>query len=189
MAMTARLDKVKAVYCGHIESVKSETASLKLQNGFVGTVGGLLENADGTLEREIKVFEAPAGISATDLHLIYNPEINYDECHTKYNALSNFEGLDASNASRAYELVRNDMFSVSKDGLEGTPSDIVVGSYVVAKAASHKLEVITALTEDSTYGFTGIIRQIENIGTTTYVGENGQVARSNEWVVIEVLSN
>lgn len=182
MAGYARLDKVKSVYNGNIESVKHKQANLKIENGMVGVAGKLLEN-----EREIREFATPTAIS-DKLILIANDEINYKDSSATDRALEAFTGLTAEeSASRAYHLEKADVFSISKDMFTGT---VVKDKFVVAKAGSNKLEVLAgALTPSATYGFVGVIEGIEKFGTTVAVGQAGNISRPTELVVITVLQN
>lgn len=183
MGSIARLDKVSAVRNGHIESVKSADATLKLQNGFVGVAGALLDG-----EREVRAFEKPVDESAK-LVLIYNSEINYDESTRTTYALEAFEGLDANNASRGYTLERGDIFSVSADALTLIGSAPVKGNYLVAQANSHKLKEVATLDPAKTYGFVGKVGIVERFGTPTVVGQAGVIQRVTEFVVIDVIQN
>jgi hypothetical protein len=179
MASIARLDKVRSVYNGHIESVKAEDATLFLENGMVGVAGELVG-------REIRKFEAPTDERAK-LSLIYNPEINYDESNRTSYALEAFKGLDGFNASRAYELERGDIFSVSPDALTGVAPE--KGKFLVAKAGQHKLDVVDALDETKVYGFVGKVGGVEKFGTPTPVGQAGVIQRVMELVVVDVIQN
>lgn len=183
MGSIVRLDKVSSIRNGHIESVKSATASLKLQNGFVGVAGALAKG-----EREIRVFEKPSDESAK-IVLIYNPEINYDESTRTSYALEAFEGLDASVASRAYTIERGDIYSVSKDAITLASKDsLKEGNYLIPQAGSHLLKEVSALV-GTEKGFIGRIAGVERYGTPTVVGQAGVIQRVFELVVIDVIQN
>lgn len=183
MAGQVRLDKVRSVYNGHIESVKHATADKKIENGMVGVAGDLVAG-----EREIRALTAPTD-TKDKLVLIANDEINYKDGSQVDRAMSAFTGLTADEgASRAYHLESGDIFSVSKDMVVATAT-VEKGKYVVAKAGDLKLEAIESLTPETEYGFVGKIEAIEAIGTAIVVGQAGSIGRSNEWVVVTVVQN
>lgn len=170
-----RLDRIKSVYNGHIESV---VHNAELQNGFVVQIGGLSGG-----NRDLRTAVQPtAGAGA--LALIAAPEIVQSEYVKTDNALENFS-IPAGKATRAYFLERGDIFSVTVDGLTLLATDAVVGNYVVAQAGL-KLKEVAAVTTEL---FVGKIIQLETLGTTTVVGQAGAIARINKYVVIEVVKN
>jgi hypothetical protein len=171
----ARLDRVKAIYNGHIESV---VHNAELQNGFVVQVGGLVNG-----NRDLRSVVVPTA-GAGDLALIYHSEINPDETYRGNASLQNFS-IEAGKAARAYRLEKHDIFSVSYDGLTLIGTDPVVGNKVVAQAGLKLKEVASVTTEK----FVGDIIQLEQLGTTTVVGQAGAIARIIKLAVIEVLSN
>jgi hypothetical protein len=173
----ARLDRVKAIYNGHIESV---VHNAELQNGFVVVVGGL---KDGNRDlRSVVVPTAKCG----DLALIYHSEINPDESKRGNASLQNFS-IEAGKAARAYRLEKHDIFSVSYDGLTLLSTAPVVGNKVVAQTGLKLKEIATA--DLSTEIFVGDIIELEQLGTATLVGEAGVISRIIKLAVIEVLSN
>lgn len=181
MAGIVRLDKVRSVYNGHIESVKSDEPTLKLENGFVGVAGELVE-------REIRKLEKPVDESAR-LVLIYNSEINYDESTRTTYALEAFTGLDANNASRGYHLEKGDIYSVSPDMIDAIGAKPAKGNYLVAQAGSYKLKEVASLDDLKTYGFVAKVAGIEQFGTPTVVGQAGVIQRIMELVVVDILQN
>ncbi|WP_310877156.1 hypothetical protein [Priestia megaterium] len=175
-----RLDKVRSVYDGHLESLRHET--LDIDNGSVVMVGDFLEG-----EREVRkaVVPATATIDTTPLVLVSAPEINYSEYRTVDGALGAVTN-EKQFPFRAYRLEKGDIFSVSKDALTLIGASAVNGNYVVAQNGSVKLkETATKGTEK----FVGKIVATEAIGTATFVGANGSVGRVTELVVIEVIQN
>lgn len=170
-----RLDRVKSIYNGHIESI---VHNAELQNGWVAQVGGL---KDGN--RDLRTAVQPtAGAGA--LVLIAAPEIVKSEYVKTNNALENFTN-EAGKAVRAYHLERGDIFSVTVDGLTLLGANPVVGNYVVAQAGFKLKEAASVTTE----AFVGKIIEVETLGTSTVVGQNGAIARINKYVVIEVVKN
>jgi hypothetical protein len=181
MANIVRLDKVRSIYNGTIESVKSDDTALFLENGFVGVAGELVG-------REIRKFEKPADESAK-LVLVYNSEINYDESTRTSYALEAFKGLDGNNASRAYHLEAGDIYSVSPEAIDAIGAKPVKGNYLVAQAGSHKLKEIASLDPATTYGFVAKVGEIEKFGTPTNVGQAGVIQRVMELVVVDIVKN
>ena len=172
-----RLDKVKATKVGNIFSVVKDEGIL--ENGMVGAIGDLIEG-----DRELRTFEIPT--VEDSIALVYHPEINYDESRISKNALENFfvpEGQPA----RAFELVKNDIYSVSKDMIGALATNVVVGNHLVVDGTTHLLKEIA--TPVGTEKFVAKIIDTEQIGTSTTVGQAGVISRIVDFVVIEVLSN
>ncbi|OAO82588.1 hypothetical protein [Anoxybacillus flavithermus] len=175
-----RLDNLKAVYTGHIFSVK---APEELQNGFVGHLGGFVSG-----EREVRTLEKPTttSIEQKGLVLIAHSPINYDETRMANASEQNYK-IAQDEVVRAYELNEHDIFSVTKEGIDLIGSDPVVGNYVIAQNKSFKLKEVSTL--NGKEAFVGKIVAKETVGTTTVVGANGTVGRVLEYVVIEVIKN
>ena len=180
----ARLDKVRSVYTGHIESVVNNDEVL--QNGMVCMVGDLV-----TDERELRTAVKPitAKLSTDPLVLVAAPEVRYEEYLKSDNALELF-ATPAGTPARAYHLEKGDIFSVTEDMVDAIEYDAPeVGKYVVAQNDSFKLKEVEDYTDEV---FVGKVIQLETIGTTTYVGSvagGPQIGRTNNLVVIEVLKN
>ncbi|MEK5036307.1 hypothetical protein MKY96_33180 [Paenibacillus sp. FSL R7-0302] len=172
-----RLDRVRAVYNGNIESVVYNAGVL--QNGFVGIAGGYATAAD----RELRTLVQPTA-GAGNLVLIYSPEIVKSEYVKTDNALENFS-IPAGTAARAYRIEANDIYSVTTDGLTLIGAEPVKGNYLVADNG-FKLKEVTAHTTEK---FVARILDIEVLGTTTVVGQAGAISRINKYVVIEVIKN
>lgn len=175
-----RLDNVKAVYTGHIFSVK---APEELQNGFVGHLGDFVNG-----EREVRNLEKPTkdSIDKKGLVLIAHSPINYDESTMASASEQNYK-IEVGKVVRAYELHEHDIFSVTKEGINLIGANATVGNYVVAQDGSFKLKEVATLT--GTEAFVGKIIAQEVVGTTTVVGANGAVGHVLEYVVIEVIKN
>jgi len=136
--------------------VKTETA---IDNGNVLKVGALMAG-----EREIFEGTAPAANDAlTDIVLIASPEVMYDE---RKRNLDEFENV-AGKACRGYRLHKGDIFSLTKDALDGVASP-AVGDIVELKAGL-KLNVVAAGT-GATSGSTvvGKIIAKDVVGRYTY---------------------
>lgn len=175
-----RLDKVRSVYNGHIDSVVNQTTDL--ENGMVGLVGDLVAG-----ERELMTFNAPTGATDKGISLIAANEIVYSQFRLTDNALENFY-IPAGTAVRAYSIERGDIFSVSFPVMTAIANNTPVkGNYVTLQANSFKLKEVATLA--GTEGFTGKIIDTEVWGTTTVLGQAGSIARITNLAVIKVLSN
>lgn len=133
--------------------VKTPTA---IENGNVLKVGGLLDG-----EREIHEGVVPAaGDALSDIVLIASPEVMYDERKRNLDEFIN----EADKPCRGYHLHKGDVFSVTKDALDGAATP-AVGNIVELKAGT-KLNVAATLTANSTQ--VGTIIAIDVVGRYTY---------------------
>jgi hypothetical protein len=171
-----RLDRVRSVYTGHIDSVVYNAGVL--QNGMVGKAASLVSG-----ERELRTLTVPAAGDG-GLVLIASPEVNYSQYVQTDNALENFS-IPAGKPARAYHLEAGDIFSISYDVLSMIGTDPVVGNSVVAQAGLTLKEVASVTTEK----FVGKIIAVETIGINIPMGQAGSVGRINKFAVIEVQYN
>lgn len=96
-----------------------------IENGNVVTLGDFIEG-----EREVKKATAPtATTKLKDLFLVASPEVVKNK---EYYGLGDFIN-GAGEIIRCYRFVTGDIFSVSKEALDGTA---VKGQYVVAQAGT-----------------------------------------------------
>lgn len=172
-----RTDRVKATKNGHIHSVVYEEGIL--QNGFLGVLGGF---KDG--ERELREIKKATDTSAPAV-LVAHPELRYEQYKMTDNALNKFF-VEAGEPARAYELVREDIFSVSIDMIKAIDEKPVKGNVVVLEAGSFKGLEATNFTNEA---FVAQIEDIEQTGTMRVVGEAGSIGRTNEMVVLRVIRN
>lgn len=136
--------------------VDTETA---IENGNVLKLGSLIDG-----EREIFAGSAPAANSSIkDIVLVATPEVMYDERKKNLDEYIN----EAGKACRGYRLHSGDIFSVTKEALDGAAAP-AVGDVVELKAGT-KLNVVAAGT-GATSGSTvvGKIHHIENAGRYKY---------------------
>ena len=130
-----------------------------IENGNVVLLDGL-----ETGSREVYKGATPAANSALkDIVLIATPEVIYDE---RKRNLTDFRN-EAGRIARGYHLHVNDIFSVTKDALDGAATP-AVGDVVELKAGT-KLNVVaaaTGLTSGSTQ--VGTIVDINTVGKLTY---------------------
>ena len=116
---------------------KTDTA---IENGNVLKVGTLIEG-----EREIRVgTKVSAGDDLKNIVLVASPEVMYDE--RKHN-LDEFIN-EAGAAARGYRLHNGDIFSVTKEALDGKASPEV--DDIVELKAGTKLNVAATATSGST---------------------------------------
>lgn len=123
-----------------------------IDNGSICAVGALEQN-----ERESHVYsDVPAGTDLSELVLIAAPEVIRDT--TGHKDVRDFYNK-AGTCIRGYYLLPNDEFSVSVDGIEGSPA---VGKTVGLAANTHKLKV------DATDTVIGVITHTEQKKYVTY---------------------
>lgn len=133
----------------------SETMT-DIDNGNVVALNGLEDNT-----REVYIGVTPAAnTELTKVVLVASPEVMYDE---RLRGLENFYN-EAGKIARGYYLHTNDIFSVTKDALDGAAKP-EVGNVVELKAGT-KLNVAESLTEGSTQ--VGEIIDINVVGRYTY---------------------
>lgn len=133
-----------------------------IENGNVLKVGLPIQNADGSYEREIRVGATPAaGDSLDEIVLIATPELLYDE---RLKALDDFRNEADGKPARGYRLHNGDIFSVTKNALDGAATP-AVGNIVELKAGT-KLNVAASLTANSTQ--VGVITDIATAGAYTF---------------------
>lgn len=114
------------------------SAEAEIENGNVVTLGDYLEG-----ERELRKATAPtATTKVRDLYLVATPEVVKDKTYYGLGEFINKKG----EAIRCYRLTSGDIFSVTKEALDG---DAAVGSLVEAQAKT-KLKVVEAATSGST---------------------------------------
>lgn len=139
-------------------SVRYQPSDVKaaIDNGNVVKLNGLESGS-----REVYKGVTPsAADDIKDIVLIASPEVNYDERKRNLDEFTNEAGVIA----RGYHLVANDVFSVTKDALDGAAAP-AVGNIVELKAGT-KLNVVESLTDKSTQ--IGSIIDINNVGRYTY---------------------
>lgn len=143
-----------------LESVKymgAGSTATAIDNGNVVKLDGSLM----TGEREIKKGVTPAANDALDaIVLIASPEVMYDERKRNLDEFQN----EAGKVCRGYHLHSGDIFSVTKDALDGVSAP-AVGNVVELKAGI-KLNVAASATGDSTV--VGKIIAVDVVGRYTY---------------------
>lgn len=143
-----------------LESVKymgAGSTATAIDNGNVVKLDGSLM----TGEREIKKGVTPAANDALDaIVLIASPEVMYDERKRNLDEFQN----EAGKVCRGYHLHSGDIFSVTKDALDGAATP-AVGNVVELKAGI-KLNVAASATGGSTV--VGKIIAVDVVGRYTY---------------------
>lgn len=145
--------------------VRSELVSVRYQPSNTKTA---IENGNvvklGALEtgsREVYKGATPAATDdIKDIVLIATPEVMYDERKRNLDEFIN----EAGKIARGYHLHTNDVFSVTKDALDGAESP-AVGNIVELKAGT-KLNVVSELTSGSTQ--VGVIIDKNVVGRYTF---------------------
>lgn len=131
-------------------------AETAIENGNVLKVGALMAG-----EREIFAGAAPAANDAlNEIVLIASPEVMYDERKRNLDEFIN----EAGKPCRGYRLHNGDIFSVTKDALDGVAAP-AVGNVVELKAGT-KLNVAATATSGSTV--VGKIIAVDVVGRYTY---------------------
>ena len=152
-----RLDNMSATTDGTLlRTVRYNdgSADAAIDNGNVVKLEALLAG-----EREIwKGVKPAANTPLNDLVLIATPEVMYDA--TLFN-LSDFYNAAGANA-RGYKLRDGDIFSVTTDAIDGTPT---VGHIIEAQAGT-KMKDVASQTTGSTV--IGRVIQLETVGTLNY---------------------
>lgn len=135
-----------------------------IDNGNVLKVGALVSHGtapDITYEREVFVGAAAAANDAVDdIVLVATPEVMYDE---RLHNLDDFYN-EAGKIARAYRLHKGDIFSVTKEALDGKAVP-AIGDVVELKAGT-KLNVAASATSGSTQ--VGKIMAVDVVGRYTY---------------------
>ena len=134
-----------------------------IENGNFLKVGNLaaIDAVNGVYEREVFVGAAPAASDELkDVVLVASPEVMYDE---RLHNLDDFTN-EAGRIARAYRLHEGDIFSVTKEALDGAASP-AIGNVVELKAGT-KLNVAASATSGSTQ--VGKIIAIDVVGRYTY---------------------
>lgn len=153
-----RAGLISIKYVVTANNVDTETA---IDNGNVLKVGALMGDATNGYEREIFKGSAPAANDAlNDVVLVCSPELMYDE---RLHNLDDFYNV-AGKAARAYRLHEGDIFSVTKEALDGVTAP-AIGNVVELKAGT-KLNVAASATNGSTQ--VGKIIAIDVVGRYTY---------------------
>lgn len=159
MYAVVRTDKMFATDTrAGLVSVRYQPSDVKtaIENGNVVKLGAL-----ETGSREVYKGATPAKNDALNtIVLIASPEVMYDDHKHNLHDFINEAGAIA----RGYHLHANDIFSVTKDALDGV-AEPAVGNIVELKAGT-KLNVATTLTSGSTK--VGEIIDINKVGPYTY---------------------
>ena len=142
-------------------SVRYQPSNVKtdIDNGNVVLLGAL-----ETGSREVYVGATPAADSVlTDVALVASPEVMYDERKKNLDEFYN----EAGKIVRGYRLHTGDIFSVTKDALDGAANP-AIGDVVELKAGT-KLNVVAAAT-GATSGSTVVGKVIDKnvVGRYTY---------------------
>ena len=143
------------------ESGPAEAHAIENGNVLKATNLLVLDEDAGTAEREIfQGFAVAANDKLKDVVLVASPEVMYDERKRNLDEFINEKGA----ISRGYRLHKHDIFSVTKDALDGVATP-AVGNVVELKAGT-KLNVAATATQGSTQ--VGKIIDVNIVGRYTY---------------------
>lgn len=160
-----RLDDVKSVYTGKNFSVRLPQ---EVENGHVIKLGDIEAN-----NRDVHAGVAP--VAEDKVVLIAEVPIVYDS-----NTLQEkYFYMEKDDVVRAYELQENDIFSVTKEGIEG---DAVVGEYLVSGAGTKLVPSATVPAK----GFAAKVVREEPVGGKFSLNVT---QKPSEYVVVEVVQN
>lgn len=179
-----RTDKLRATKVGHLESLKYEDG--KLENGMICFGGDYEED-----NREVRNVVKPnsSDLDTEPAILIASPELNYDEYKRTDNALEKFY-IPEGEIARGYHLEKGDIFSVSDNMIDAVGDDPEVDNYVTAQDDSFKIkEREDGYFDMDDYKFVGKIIAKDSMGTTTYIGSNGEKGRNYDLYKIQVIKN
>lgn len=139
--------RIKATKAGHIYSVKD--VENNMDNGELVLVGDLI-----VAEREIYEAKTPT-VEDKGVALIADVPLIYEQVTTAQGAEYNYYN-EAGKATRAYELVKDDVYGVSVEAITpiNVEAGVVDGNYVVNDGSRRLKEVATL---DGTEGFVGEI--------------------------------
>ena len=165
-----KMSKVKSVYNGHTFSIRT---TQEMENGFVAKLGDIEEN-----NIEVHgIVEPKTGDKG--LVLIANPAIIYDNKARLGSDQERFYFMEADEVVRAYEIVENDVFGISKLGIDGVP---VVGEYLVA---GNGFKLVPSATPDLN-GFSAKVIRFEKVGGALSINLTHE---ATEYAMLEVISN
>jgi len=154
-----RTDKMSGTTDGSkLYSVKYKVSNVDaaIDNGCVVLLGALDPN-----NREVFIGGTPTATSAiSDIVVIATPEVMYDERLKNLDEFFN----EASKLARGYAVEPGDIFSVTKEVLDGVANP-AVGNIVELKAGT-KMNIASTLTAGSTK--VGTIIAVDIVGNDTY---------------------
>lgn len=130
------LDYLKSVYVGRIFNVMADS---EIEQGSLVAIGDLVDG-----EREIYNAAAVTDATAEKVALIASDEVNYDPRKAMWEDFTN----EANYPAKAYELNKNDEFTISEDGFTGTPE---VGKYLITTNGSLKGVIADDLTDGTAF--------------------------------------
>lgn len=155
------LDKLQASKIGNLETLQHVA---DVPNGSVAHIGALV-----TGQRDVfnVVVPSTASIGNTEVVLIASPEVLY----LPGKSLEDFTNVAGTNM-RGFHLHAGDIFTISNDGIDGTPT---VGQYVIPQNNSLRLAAAADLSGNTKFA-AKVIAQ-------TVIGYNGAKSASVVQVV------
>lgn len=166
MSAIVKLDRVKAVYSGNIESVQY---ALDMENGSFITLGALVS---GSSELYTAATPATATLTTEEVLLVASPEVIYTPGAT----LKDFTNL-AGKPARAFHLSVGDHITITNDGFDGTS---VVGKYLIPQNNSAK-----GVIADDLSGATRLALKVIEKGSFGYSGTGSSKKASTTFRVVK----
>ena len=166
-----KMSKVKSIYNGHTFSVRT---TQEMENGFFVKLGDIEKD-----NIEVHGMKVPA-TGDKGLVLIANPAIIYDNTARLGSDKERFYFMENGETVLGYEIVENDVFGISKLGIDGVP---VEGEYLVAGNGVKLVPTNTPPVDDAFYA--KVIR-FEKVGGALSINLEHE---ATEYVMLEVIQN
>lgn len=166
-----KMSKVKSVYNGHTFSVRT---TQEMENGFFVKLGDIEAN-----NIEVHGMTVPK-TGDKGLVLIANPAIIYDNKARLGSDMERYYYMPSGEVVRGYEIVANDVFGISKLGIEGVP---VVGEYLVA---GNGVKLVPSATPPVGDAFYAKVIRFEKVGGALSINLTQD---ATEYVMLEVINN
>ena len=165
-----KMSKVKAIYNGHTFSVRT---TQEMENGFFVKLADIEKD-----NIEVHGMAVPK-TGDKGLVLIANPAIIYDNKARLGSDQEKFYYMENGEVVLGYEIVENDVFGISKLGIEGTP---VEGEYLVAGNGVKLVPSATPVAD----AFCAKVIRFEKVGGALALNLTHE---ATEYVMMEVISN
>lgn len=176
-----QLDRVTSSKVGHLFSVL-EVNRKAMDNGSIGVIGKKVEakpNSYNFIEGKREVFELEE-IKGNEegIVIVVAPELRYEQYSRTDDSVEYFYNK-AGEVVRAYTLEYGDILSLSNEALtlvdEESNQGGKIGNFVVPEVGSRLLKEVD--TKPTTGAFIGEIVDKRLLGTSTRVGDAGDIVR------------
>lgn len=149
------LDKIAALQNGNIESV---VHTVDMDNGSLINLGGIADPSNPELKQV--VVPSTATLGSEEVLLVHSPEVQ-GNMYLPGTELKDFYN-PANKPARALHLTVGDIFTITSDGVDGTPA---VGKYIIPQNGSLK-----PIVADDLSGNTRFAAKIISMGKFGYTG-------------------